>query len=267
MDVLDNLKRSTPVSLNLCIICQEERRDILYDASEKGLGTLSKITHERQKLRDVKYKYTVDRVLNVLNGDSKKEIHWHKTCYATYTSKERLGRLKNASLKESGRYSSSDSLSTSRPAESQPSCRNRHSRAQHTNCELCLICQQKKAKQKLISITTFNKSQEILGAAKFDQEMSVHVAAVSDLIAAEGKYHLSCYVQFIRRTSQTKENSQHTDIAIIWICNELQYSADHGHILELREVWNQYRTMVKESNLDIPVPPSFASQMGTHIQG
>ena len=71
-------------------------------------------------------------------------------------------------------------------------------------------------------------------AAKFDQEMSVRVAVVSDLIAAEGKYHLSCYVQFIRRTSQTKENSQHTDIVMIWLCNELQYSADHGHILELK---------------------------------
>ena len=54
-----------------------------------------------------------------------------------------------------------------------------------------MICQQTKAKQKLISITTLIKSQEILEAAKFDQEMSVRVAAVSDLIAAEGKYHLT----------------------------------------------------------------------------
>ena len=71
-EALVNLKRSTPVSLNLCIICQEERRDILYDASEKGLGTLSKITHERQKLWDVKYKDTVDRLLKVLREDSKR---------------------------------------------------------------------------------------------------------------------------------------------------------------------------------------------------
>ena len=259
MEAIVNLKRSTRVSLSLCIICQEERPDIVYNATEKGLGTLLEITHERQKLRDAKSRDTVDRLLKVLNEDSRSDICWHRICYATYTSKERLSRLKHANMKESGNACHTPSTSSS--TECQPPRMNLRSSMQPTNWELCLICQQVKAKQKLISITKLNKSQEILEAAKLDQEISVRVANVDDLIAAGGKYHLSCYVQFTRRTNQTREMSQHTDIAMVRLRNELKNSADHGHMLELKEVWNRYCTIAEEFSLDIP--QSFMSRLGT----
>ena len=68
-----------------------------------------------------------------------------------------------------------------------------------------MFCQKDKAKQNLTSVTTLNKSTEILEASKFEPKMRVRVAGVSDLIAAEGKYHLSCYAQF------TKQRNYHQD--------------------------------------------------------
>ena len=47
-------------------------------------------------------------------------------------------------------------------------------------------------------MTTFKMSQNILALSKFDQKAHVRLAGVSDLIAAEGKYHPNYYKKFLR---------------------------------------------------------------------
>ena len=74
MDALLGLKRPLPVSLNLCIVCQESKNDKVLAATERGLKTLSDVTHERQKLRHVKYKDAVDRLSEALKHDSKSQL-------------------------------------------------------------------------------------------------------------------------------------------------------------------------------------------------
>ena len=58
-----------------------------------------------------------------------------------------------------------------------------------------------------------------------------HVTVVSDLIAAEGDYRLCCYVQFNRKTTKIKQESQDADIVMICFCDELKRSADQGLIV------------------------------------
>ena len=48
-------------------------------------------------------------------------------------------------------------------------------------------------------------SKQILDGAIYDHDVSVRVAGVSDLIAAEGKYHPNCYKRFLR-DKQGSEN-------------------------------------------------------------
>ena len=50
--------------------------------------------------------------------------------------------------------------------------------------------------QKLISVTTTNMSKNILDLEKHDHMMGVRVA--SDLMAADGKYHIPCLTKFTR---------------------------------------------------------------------
>ena len=145
MDALLGLKRPLPVSLNLCIVCQESKNDKVPAATERGLKTLSDVTHERQKLRHVKYKDAVDRLSEALKHDSKSQLVWHKSCYAMYTNRTRLDKLKAASLAES-----SPSCSSASRIETQSSshCRRRSS-SKPINWALCMFCQKRQGQAKV----------------------------------------------------------------------------------------------------------------------
>ena len=117
-------------------------------------------------------------------------------------------------------------------------------------------------KQTLCSVTTLKMSQQILEGAKCDHGLSLRVAGVSDLIAAEGKYHPNCYKKFQRPVSWSGNVARDESGAVLlWLIEELKRSAEQGHILELKEVWLRYCSLAAEQNVDIP--PSFRSRITT----
>ncbi len=88
--------------------------------------------------------------------------------------------------------------------------------------------------------------------------MRVRLAGVSDLIAAEGKYHKKCLAAYKYQTGKKKEESKKTDIALIFLCSELRYAAQFNQILQLNDVWMRYTELAEETNIEIP--PSFISR-------
>ena len=87
-------------------------------------------------------------------------------------------------------------------------------------------------------MTTFEMSQQIL---KCDHDLSLRVAGVNDLIAAEGKYQPNCYKKFQRSGSRSVDIAKDDSGAVLlWLVDELKTSAEQGHILELKEVWLHY---------------------------
>ena len=60
MDPVVNLKRPTPEAAELCIICQESKHDVLFDATPQGLISVRDATAARTKLRDVKFRDAID---------------------------------------------------------------------------------------------------------------------------------------------------------------------------------------------------------------
>ena len=115
----------------------------------------------------------------------------------------------------------------------------------------------------LCSVTTFKMSQQILEGAKCKHSLSLRLARVNDLIAAEGKYHPNCYKKKFRRSVSRSSNVAKDDSGtlVLWLINELKQSAEQGHILELKEVWLRYCSLAGEQAIDIP--PSFQSRMTT----
>ena len=100
---------------------------------------------------------------------------------------------------------------------------------------------------------TLKKSQEILQAAVFDRNLSARLAGVNDLIAAGGKYHLACYSGLSKSVAKAKKKgSKDIDIAMAWLCNELQHFADKGCVRELSTVWDRYCILAGEANVTIP---------------
>ena len=90
----------------------------------------------------------------------------------------------------------------------------------------------KKTKEKLVTVISFNVSNAILESSILDSKMRIRLAGVSDLIAAEGKYHKTCLSSYKYATSKTKEEVKHTDLAMVNLCNELHYAADKRQILQ-----------------------------------
>ena len=245
MEERASLKRSAPIpSLSECIIYQGSKKDILFSATEQGLRSLKKSSEERRKLRDTANTETIDRILNATDSNQAEEFHWHKSCYAQHTDKGKISRLRKA-------LDSSSKLSP-------PAVR---SRTSPTDWKLCMFCQHEETpkKQVLCSVTTFKMSQQILEGAKCKHSLSLRLARVNDLIAAEGKYHPNCYKKKFRRSVSRSSNVAKDDSGtlVLWLINELKQSAEQGHILELKEVWLRYCSLASEQAIDIP--PSFQS--------
>jgi len=92
-----SLKRSTPgPSYRDCIICQESKRDQLYSASQQGLRSLKESSEERRKLQDNSNIETIDRILSSLEGNNAEELRWHKSCFAMFTDKGKICRLRRS---------------------------------------------------------------------------------------------------------------------------------------------------------------------------
>ena len=69
-----------------------------------------------------------------------------------------------------------------------------------------MFCQEKEGKN-LQNVITMALSDKILSMAKGDVVMHVRLANVSDLVAAEGKYHLQCWVRFQRNLAASSLKS------------------------------------------------------------
>ena len=96
-------------------------------------------------------------------------------------------------------------------------------------------------------------SQQILEGAKCDHDLSLRVAGVNDLIAAEGKYHPNCYKKILRNVSRSRDIAKNEGGAVLsWLIDELKKSAEQGHIFELKEVWFRYCSLAAEQNMAVP---------------
>ena len=73
-----------------------------------------------------------------------------------------------------------------------------------------------------------------------DQHFSVDFAGIIDLIAAEGKYHNQCYQKFLCKTSETRERTETTDLAMECSIDELKTATSKAHVFKLSEVWKRY---------------------------
>ena len=257
MEPLLSLKRERPTELTQCIFCQEDASEKLLAAKEQGLSTLNKCVCQRQKLRDPQNRAATDRIVSVFTSEQTHLLIWHKSCYSSYTSKERISRLKKSEQGLSDHEKSSHPSTSAAELLTTPASRLRSS-SSPMNWEACIFCQNVVANTKLSSVTTMKTSQRILEAAKFDQCRHVRMAGVSDLIASEGKYHPNCYKKFLRITSSTKEKSQQTDLAMQWLIDELKLAADKSHVLEMSEVWNRYCVLSEKAGVE--VPQSFISR-------
>ncbi len=84
---------------SLCVICQKDKKHAV-NATEKGINGLKRSCEARKKKHDVNFGLAIDRIDAILNDDDKArfEIKYHADCYATFTSKSHILRLRDKEL-------------------------------------------------------------------------------------------------------------------------------------------------------------------------
>ena len=136
-----------------------------------------------------------------------KDVLWHAGCYANYTSKTNISRVKKRQLETSKPQPivGESAVSTLSSEMSSPT-RVVRSHTSITDWSKCLFCKQLSYKKdkKLINVATWDGRDTIYAAAeaKGDAELLFALSNVSkDLVAAEGKYHRACRASYVSKAN------------------------------------------------------------------
>ena len=242
----------------------------MRQAGKQGLVTLRDAVTTRSKLRDIRNRDVINRLEVVLQSTDAESIMWHRNCYAQFTDK---GKLQWLQRQNTSSADNDEGQTSSNKGACTPSTSTRVLRGSvpAIDWKKCLFCQAVDIKHRLISVTTNKMSAQIIEAAQFDKMLRIRVSCVNDLIASEGKYHLHCFMNFKRSTQTIQSISHKSDLAMAWLCSELQTSAEKGHVLELHDVFNRYYTLTKDANIEIPASflshrASFKEQLQHHLR-
>ena len=212
-----------------------------------GLQSVDNIRQLRTKLPNDNFRDATDRLTEIFQADVPQTFSWHKDCWSSYMSKLKVECLRKAGLKEMNEPSSSTSM---QHAHHQKVIL--RSEMPHIDWKQCIFCQQDK-RESLHLIQELPVSSRILNASKYDQVLSVRLACVNDLTAADGAHHRSCMVKFERETKHIATMSPQTlDIAFVWLCQELKQSAEQTDILDLVDVWDRYCTISDDAQAQFP---------------
>ncbi|KAL8591381.1 hypothetical protein ACOMHN_022188 [Nucella lapillus] len=152
MEAVCSLKRQRPTAYENCLICQDDRNDKLCLAHRQDLRHCKRL-HIQGKVFETG---TTDARSSgfrlCLTSEPKEQVFWHKSCYATFTSKERIKRLQK-NVQVSGQCSSQQDCVPSTSSGSTL-----RSSTSTVDWNACIFCQDSSGKGSLCSVTTFNMS-------------------------------------------------------------------------------------------------------------
>ena len=179
-------KRKKITNFKQCIICQESNK---HDWLKKTqVPSIENFIFAANIRKDDCF----DRLHIDIDNLTSREILWHNSCYASYTSERNLHSLSS---------SQTGSPQVNEVSEvSLKSQRNRPS-IDWTKCIFCRNASRKKD-YKLINIVTFEACNSIRAAveARGDEEL-LPVLRTVDLIASEGKCHKSCHASYVSKAN------------------------------------------------------------------
>lgn len=173
----------------------------------------------------------IDRLQETDLDEHITEVKWHASCYSSFTNSAHIKRLQN-------RLNSNKDSLDSEPKKLEYQKR---SSTRMLDWNLCLFCQNHIFSSKLHNVMVMRVSDKILHLAQFDDKVSCHLAGINDLIAAEGKYHLKCYVQFLRQHDESNERGEEyvqnaNDTCLVNVTEELKVGLARGEILSFFSV-------------------------------
>ena len=195
--------RDSGTDTEKCLLCQTTTHESLSTLKDQGLVKLQASLKERSLLRDEKSQDITDRIQVIDLSDlvAKQMIVYHRTCYSGITNATNISHLRWKFEKARQSYPSAPETSSSTDSE-YPLLR--HS-IPALNKDLCIFCQKDTSKPTCL-VMTEPVSNKILQMIQDDNTMSCRLAGISDLIAADARYHLQCYVEYCRKPKSLKDS-------------------------------------------------------------
>lgn len=170
-------KRKKLTNYKQCIICQSINKGAcLRKAQVPSIEKLIYAAHVRK-----------DECFERLHVDfgnlTSRDVLWHNSCYASYTSERNLHSLSTVSGEVNSRSDQGKRISF--------------------DWTKCLFCRNASHKKdfKLINITTFEACNSINVAAEARCDEELLLLRSHDLIASEGKYHKSCHASYVSKAN------------------------------------------------------------------
>ena len=117
-----------------------------------------------------------------------------------------------------------------------------------------MFCQKSEGKN-LRNVMTMTLSDKILSMAKQDVVMRVGLANVCDLVAAERKYHVQCWVKFQRTISTSNLKTvdpRNSDQSLYILCSAILTGLNSGHVYDMGNIWVHYKKLCSNLNMQIP---------------
>lgn len=172
-------KKRKITNFSQCVICQKITKE---ECLRKGKSTsIEKLIQASNLRKDGVF----DRLTSELEDLKHRDVFWHNSCYASYTSTHNLqSRIYPDACRE------------------EPS--NRRAKRLSFDWSKCIFCRNASHKKdfKLINICTFEACHNIQSAAETrDDKDLLRLIQGVDLIAIEGKYHKSCHASYVSKSN------------------------------------------------------------------
>ena len=234
--LLKPAKRKKISDFDLCIICQDSDDKPVRKAQ---VSSIQNFLSAMELRRDDVF----DRLEPDLATLKDRQMVWHSCCYETYTSRQNL------------RYVVDQNGEQAKMPESTAK------RVQRISFDWskCFFCNNKthKKDKKLINIATFEACESIKKAAEAkNDEKTLHtLRSVNDLIAAEAKYHKSCYASYTSKSNlrfqvpRDKEETKH-DEAFNDLISIIAPKIEAGNAYDMNNLLNMFKGSLQSKGVD-----------------
>ena len=241
---LSKSKRQRLITYTKCVICQGDKEEILRKAKGSSIDTLKRALNLR---KDEVYDRLHEELPNFMNRD----VFWHSTCYSSYTSEQNIHyameindtEVENKTVNEETRRVSRSSTGVS------------------IDWSKCFICRNKTYKKcrEMHSVCTFKACESVRQAAESigDEEMLHVLNSVNhDLIAAEAKYHKTCFASYISKSNLKhkgfKENEAEAsyDTSFEEMAAEISEGIFQGKAYDMLSLLSKYRRRLEHNGIN-----------------
>ena len=220
---------------------------------EKGRSSVKNFISKLQIRQDDVY----ERLSPNFDVLYKKEVLWHASCYATYTCEQ---NIKYVTKHQSSMVQKEDIKRAK--ATNELCARISRSGAVPHDWSKCLFCKNRTHKKEKVMqmVSTLTACRTIMQYAetKGDEDMlRVLIGVNNDLVAAEAKYHKSCYASYVSKSNHKsqvfKEGEKKESVydqAFREMAFEIKNGLESGMAHDMASLLRKYTQLLEERGVD-----------------